>query len=113
MPASEQWDLIYPAWKPWLARQLAALGVPEQSAASVVEADIHNNVSKVWEQVPREKRPHVESVFAALLPAVKQNRTLYKETAAAWLALVAEDKAANARAQKVLPGEARRRRRSE
>jgi hypothetical protein len=100
VPASEQWDLIYPVWKPWLARQLAALGVPEQSAAAVVEADIGKDAGNACERVPREKRSHVESFFTAMLPAVKQDRTLYKQTAAAWLALVAQDKAANARAAK-------------
>jgi hypothetical protein len=100
LSASEQWDLIYPVWRPWLARQLVALGVPEQSAASVTEANIAKDGGNVWENVPKEKRQHVESLFTALLPAVKQDRTLYKQTAAAWLALVAPDKAANARAAK-------------
>ena len=112
VPAGEQWDLIYPAWKPWLARQLAALGVPEKSAAAVVEANLVTKAKKkddkakavdaddVWAQLPAPKRPQVEALFAALLPAVEQNSTLYKGAAAAWLALVAEDATANARAAK-------------
>ena len=112
VPASEQWDLIYPVWKPWLGRQLVALGVPEQFVPAIVEGDAPKDAGNVWEKVPKERRQHVESVFIALLPALKQNRTLYQQTAAAWLALVARDKAANARAGKVLPSEACRRERS-
>ena len=114
VPAGEQWDLIYPAWKPWLARQLAGLGVPEKSAAAVVEANLPAKAKKkaepakkgavdadsVWAQLAAAKRPQVEALFAALLPAVEQNSTLYKGAAAAWLALVAEDNAANGRAAK-------------
>ena len=113
VPAGEQWDLIYPAWKPWLVRQLAALGVPEKSAAGVVEANISVKAKKkadpkakpvdadsVWAQLPAPKRPQVEALFAALLPAVEKNSTLYKGASAAWLALVAEDEAANGRAAK-------------
>ncbi len=112
VPHEQQWDLIYPAWKPWLARQLAALGVPEKSAAAVVDANMAVKPKKktdkakavdadsVWSQLPAPKRPQVEALFASLLPAVAQNSTLYKGTAAAWLALVAEDDAANGRAAK-------------
>ena len=98
VPANEQWDLIYPVWKPWLARQLAALGVPEQRAVSVVEAIVSKDAGGTWAQVPKEKRAHLESFLAALLPAIEHDNTLYKGAAAAWLALVAEDEAANARA---------------
>jgi hypothetical protein len=112
VPAAEQWDLIYPAWKPWLARQLGAMGVPEKSAAAVVEANLVVKAKKkddkakpvdaesVWAQLAVPKRPQVEALFAALLPAVEQNGTLYKGAAAAWLAMVAEDAAANGRAAK-------------
>ena len=112
VPAGEQWDLIYPAWKPWLARQLAALGVPEKSAAAVVDANLAAKAKKktdkakavdadsVWAQLAAPKRPQVEALFASLLPAVEQNSALYKGASAAWLALVSEDAAANGRAAK-------------
>lgn len=111
VPPAEQWDLIYTAWKPWLARQLAALGVPEKQAAAVVDANTPLKKKpdpkakvvdggSVWEQVPKEKRPHVEALFAALLPAVEKNSTLFKGAASAWLSLVAEDAEANVRAAK-------------
>ena len=107
VPHGEQWDLIYPAWKPWLTRQLAGLGMSEKDAAKVVEANLV--VSKkakakvvdadsVWSKTPAEKRPHLEALFASLMPVVEGNSTIFKGTAAAWLALVAEDDAANSRA---------------
>lgn len=110
VPAREQWDLVYPAWKPWFARQLAGLGVAEKSAAAVVEANLvvkppkkgatvkKVNGDNVWEQIPAAKRPWVESLFAAVLPAVETDPALFKGVAAAWLSLVAQDDAANARA---------------
>jgi len=107
VPHAEQWDLIYPAWKPWLARQLSGFGLLEKDAAKVVDANLilskkdgdkKVDADTVWSHVPKEKRAGVESLFAALLPALEENSTLYKGTAAAWLALVAEDTDANARA---------------
>ncbi len=109
---SEQWDLIYPAWKSWLARQLTILGVPEKHAAAVVAASLPTKKKKpdlkakgpvattVWEEIPLDKRPHAEALFSGLLPVVEKNATIFKGVAAAWLALVAEDDAANARAGK-------------
>jgi hypothetical protein len=98
VPASEQWDLIYPVWKPWLARQLIALGVPEQRASAIVEGNVSEAAADGWVQVPEVKRPNIESLFTTLLPIVEQNNTLYKSTATAWLTLAAENEAANARA---------------
>jgi hypothetical protein len=100
MPASEQWDLIDPAWKAWFGRQLAALGVPEQFVPAIVAGGVPEGTADVWGNLPRETRQGVESLFTALLPALKQDRTLYQQTTAAWLALVARDRAANARASK-------------
>ena len=97
LPASEQWDLVYPAWRPWLGRQLAAFGVPERFVPAIVAGDVPKDAANLWESVPRESRQHVESLFTGLLLLVRQNRTLYQQTSAAWLALVARDKAANAR----------------
>ena len=105
VPHAEQWELIYPAWKPWLARQLAGFGVAEKSAAAVVEANLplkkkgkEVDADSVWAKVPAEKRPQIEALFAALMPAVQKDSTIFKGTAAAWLALVAEDNAASGRA---------------
>ncbi len=107
VPHAEQWDLIYPAWKPWLAHQLSGFGLPEKDAVKVVEANLvlskkdgekKVDADTVWSHVPKEKRAGVEGLFAALLPALEENSTLYKGTAATWLALVAEDADANARA---------------
>ncbi len=97
LPASEQWDLVYPAWRLWLGRQLAAFGVPERFVPAIVAGDVPKDAANLWESVPRESRQHVESLFTGLLLLVRQNRTLYQQTSAAWLALVARDKAANAR----------------
>ena len=107
VPHGEQWDLIYPAWKPWLTRQLTGLGMAEKDAAAVVDANLA--VSKkaksktvdadsVWSKTPAEKRPNLEALFTGLMPVLSGNSTLFKGTAAAWLALVAEDEAASARA---------------
>ena len=69
LPASEQWDLIYPVWKPWLAPSTGRAGRPGDPAASVAEANIPKDAGNIWEQIPKEKRPHVESLFVTLLPA--------------------------------------------
>jgi hypothetical protein len=109
VPAREQWDLIYPAWKPWFARQLAGFGIPEKNTTAILEENLVVKLSKktkaknvnadtAWEKVPTAKRPGIETLFASVLPAVESDAALYKSVASAWLALVAQDDAANARA---------------
>ena len=107
VPHGEQWDLIYPAWRPWLTRQLAGLGMSEKDAAAVVDANLvvskkaktkTVDADSVWAKTPAEKRPQLEALFASLMPVVEDNSTIFKGTSAAWLALVAEDDAASARA---------------
>ena len=99
LPPNEQWDLIYPVWKPWLARQLTIFGVPPQQASAAADGNAQN-AAAIWLQIPQDQRPQVEALFAALLPVVEKNGTLFKGVAAAWLALVAGDDPANTRAAK-------------
>ena len=99
LPPGDQWDLIQPAWKPWFARQLTVFGVPPQQASAAAEANAPN-AAAIWQQIPKDQRPQLEALFATLLPVVEKNGTLFKNVAASWLALVAGDEPANARAAK-------------